>query len=84
MAKNKRYVKTPPPRFKKGDTVSFLFGSGTATGRIVEDRGRLGIGGAQVYGIRFEINLGDERYVEMPEDELTAGPADRISSKTGR
>jgi hypothetical protein len=64
--------------------VSFPFGSGTATGRIVEDRGHLGIGGAQVYGIRFEINPGDERYVELQEDELTAGPADRISNKSGR
>ncbi len=84
MAKSKDYPKTPPPRFKKGDTVSFPFGNGTVTGRIVEDRGGLGIGGQRVYGVRFEINPGDETYTEMQEEELTAGPADRISKKSGR
>ena len=84
MAKSKAYPKTPSPRYKVGDTVSFLFGDGTATGRIVEDRGGLGIGGRRLYGIRFEINPGDETYTEMPEEELTAGPADRASRKHSR
>ena len=77
MAKTKTDGRGKPARFKKGDLVSFLFGSGTATGRVVEDRGRLGIGGRRLYGIRFEINPGQEVYTEMPEEELTGEPATR-------
>jgi hypothetical protein len=84
MARSRSYSKTPPPRFKKGDIVSFPFGSGTATGRIVEDRGGLGIGGRRLYGIRFEINPGDETYTEMPEEELTAAPANLASRNHSR
>jgi hypothetical protein len=84
MVKSRGYPKTAQPRFKIGDTVSFLFGNGTLSGRIVEDRGGLGIGGRRIYGIRFEINPGEERYGEVPEEELTAGPADQASRKHTR
>jgi hypothetical protein len=76
MAKSKRNGKANRPLFKKGDVVSFLFGSGSATGRIVEDRGCLGVGGRRLYGIHFEINPGEQRYIEIPEVELTAGAAE--------
>ena len=52
------------------DRVTFPFGSGEAEGVIVEDRGCLGIGGRRLYGIRFELNPGDFRYVELPEVEM--------------
>jgi hypothetical protein len=73
MPKRKNHEKESPPRFKIGDQVSFLFGMGHVTGKIVEDRGCLGIGGRRLYGIRFDINPGDSTYTEMPEEELTAG-----------
>ena len=38
MANIKTNGKANRPRFKMGDFVSFLFGSGIATGRIVEDQ----------------------------------------------
>ena len=38
MAKSKTDGKGRRARFKKGDLVSFLFGNGTATGQVVEDR----------------------------------------------
>jgi hypothetical protein len=75
MAKKKTNGKAPRPLFKKGDVVSFPFGDGHGTGQVVEDRGCLGIGGRRLYGIKFEINPGDQRYVEVPEEELTAGAA---------
>ena len=75
MAK-KANGKANRPLFKKGDRVSFLFGTGRATGEVVEDRGCLGIGGRRLYGIKFEINPGDQAYIEMPEEELTAGSTD--------
>jgi hypothetical protein len=73
MAKLKSNGKARQPLFQKGDLVSFLFGSGCATGKVVEDRGCLGVGGRRLYGIRFHINPGEESYIEMPEEELTAG-----------
>ena len=73
MAKIRSNGKASRPLFKKGDFVTFLFGNGTAIGEIIEDRGCLGIGGRRLYGIRFEINPGDLSYIEMPEEELTAG-----------
>ena len=36
MAKSKTDGRGGRARFKKGDLVSFLFGDGTATGRVVE------------------------------------------------
>jgi hypothetical protein len=72
MSKIKTESKAPSPLFKKGDLVSFLFGSGSVTGQVVEDRGCLGVGGRRLYGIKFEINPGEQRYTEMPEEELTA------------
>jgi hypothetical protein len=76
MAKTKTNGKAGVPLFKKGDLVSFAFGAGAVTGQIVEDRGCLGVGGRRLYGIRFEINPGDQAYIEMPEEELTAGSAE--------
>jgi hypothetical protein len=73
MSKMKSNGKASRPLFKKGDTVTFLYGSGSVSGQVVEDRGCLGIGGRRLYGIRFEINPGNQGYIEMPEEELTAG-----------
>jgi len=66
-------VKRVVPCSSIGDVVSFLFGSGSAMGQVVEDRGGLGIGGRRLYGIKFDLNPGDERYIEVPEEDLTAG-----------
>ncbi len=71
MAKGNSTGKRKRPLFKIGDFVSFFFGNWTVTGKIVEDRGCLGIGGRRLYGIRFEINPGEEAYIEVPEVELT-------------
>jgi hypothetical protein len=76
MGKMKANGKANPPQFKKGDRVSFLFGTGPVTGEVIEDRGCLGVGGRRLYGIRFEINPGDPAYIEMPEEELTARTAE--------
>ena len=72
MAKAKTNAKAPRPLFKVGDVVSFLFGNGQVMGQVVEDRGCLGIGGRRLYGIKFEINPGDQAYIELPEVDMTA------------
>lgn len=42
-------------------------------GRVVEWRGPLGLGGRQIYGIRFG-RKGARRYTETPRDELIVLP----------
>jgi hypothetical protein len=77
MAKKKSAEKDKPPLYKIGELVTFVFGSGHLNGKIVEDRGCLGIGGRRLYGIRFEFDSGEQRYIEIPEEELTAGAVQR-------
>jgi hypothetical protein len=77
MAKIKTDGRTSPPLFRKGDLVSFLFGTGPVIGQVVEDRGCLGVGGRRLYGIKFEISPGEQRYIEMPEEELNVSGAER-------
>jgi hypothetical protein len=77
MAKIKKNGKPTPPKFRIGDMVSFPRGDGRVTGKIVEDRGGLGIGGRRLYGIKFEFYPGEERYTEVPEVDLTAETAVR-------
>jgi len=77
MPKKKNAEKAKPPLFKIGDPVTFIFGTGHMDGKIVEDRGCLGIGGRRLYGIRLEFYPGEQRYIEIPEEELTAGATQR-------
>jgi hypothetical protein len=73
MAKIKTSSRSSSPFFKKGDLVSFQFGAGAVTGQVIEDRGCLGVHGRRLYGINFEIHPNEPAYIEMPEEELTAG-----------
>jgi len=73
VAKGKADGKAGRARFRKGDRVSFLFGAGAVTGQVIEDRGRLGVGGRRLYGIRFEINPGEPAHIEMPEERVDDG-----------
>ena len=75
MAKIKKNGEVRRPLFKIGDIVSFPFGDGRITAKVVEDRGCLGIGGRRLYGVHFEINPGEQRYGEVPEEEMSAGAA---------
>jgi hypothetical protein len=56
------------PLLKVGDRVKILH-SGNKRGRIVELRGPLGPGGAQVYGVRLRVGS-KPTYVEFWEDQL--------------
>lgn len=73
MSSIKKHAKETPPEFKVGDAVSFAFGNDWLSGKVVEDRGCLGIGGRRLYGIKFEINPGEDAYVEAPAAYLSAG-----------
>jgi hypothetical protein len=54
-----------------GDKVRLRFGNRTVTGTVVEDRGRIGVGGRQLF--RIVVKTGDEeRALELPAEELRA------------
>jgi hypothetical protein len=61
----------PSPKFQVGDRVKIRYSDWRA--RIVEFRGALGVGGAFVYRVRVPHK--PPRYIEIPEDELTAIPS---------
>jgi hypothetical protein len=64
-----------PPRLKVGDRVTVRYWPDWR-GRIVELRGPLGPGGAQIYGVRFPGKPKSE-YVELREDQLILIPAEK-------
>lgn len=63
-------ITKPSPKFQVGDRGKIHYSDWR--GRIVEFRGPLGVGGAFVYRVRIPGK--PPRYIELPEDELTAIP----------
>ena len=62
--------KKRPPRFRVGDSVSFLFGPQKVAGEILEDRGPLGDFGRRLYRVRINTGRDDELSFEVPEEDL--------------
>jgi hypothetical protein len=61
----------PKHKFKVGDLVQLTFMSETVRGRVVEDRGTIGVGGRRLY--RIVIRAGNvNRVMELPADRLVA------------
>ena len=61
----------PAPLFKYGDRVSIRYSD--MKGPIVELRGALGPGGAQIYRVR--VRRKPPAYIEVREDQLELLPA---------
>ena len=56
-------------KFLIGDKVRLSFGNRIVTGTVVEDRGRIGVGGRQLF--RIVVKTGDEeRALELPAEKL--------------
>lgn len=56
-------------KFRIGDKVRLSFGNRIVTGTVVEDRGRIGVGGRQLF--RIIVKTGDgERALELPAEKL--------------
>jgi hypothetical protein len=78
MVKIRTTGKSHSPLFRKGDLVSFLFGAGSVTGQIVEDRGQLGVGGRRLILDLERLQQMLERILEAGSwDELTVQPSGR-------
>lgn len=63
-------TKTSPKPPKVGSRVSFLWGFSQLEGKIVEDRGAIGVGGRRLYRIEAPLSLGDQVVIELPESKL--------------
>ncbi len=57
--------------FRVGDWVQFHFISRDLQGRIMEDRGAIGIGGHHLYRVLVDTDE-ERRELELPADELKA------------
>jgi hypothetical protein len=68
-------ARVSPPRFKAGDWVTFQYGLGTATARIVERRGFVGAERIQVYHIEMpREGLEPDRF-DLLETDMEPAPA---------
>lgn len=61
---------TQAPEFKVGDKVAFVFGGRRVRGRIVEDRGALGLEGRRLYRVRLDMDPYDPMFFVLPEDDI--------------
>ncbi len=63
------------PLFKVGDRVRVLYGFRGAVGEVVEDRGKLGVGGERIYAVHMKMDPWNEMTTEFPESSLEADTA---------
>ena len=59
-------------RFHVGDWVSLLYGTRRLVAQVIEDRGRLGVGGRRLYRIRVDQDQGEPDTFEVREEYLEA------------
>jgi hypothetical protein len=77
-----RRAVSPPKTFQLGDRVKILHATGWR-GRIVELRGPLGPGGAQIYRV-YLGRIPDPTYIEVRGDQLKLLPSKQTDkSKAG-
>jgi len=53
-----------------GDRVEFRLAGRRVSGKVVEDRGKLGAGGRRIVSIRAKIGRKESSLVELPADEV--------------
>jgi hypothetical protein len=64
------------PEFRVGQAVMLRIGSGDLDGKVVEDRGNLGVGGERIFRIAVSFDEGSEpREFEVPASALYPMPA---------
>jgi hypothetical protein len=70
MKKPISHLKPGPGRYKVGDRVRILYGLRGAVGEVIEDRGKLGVGGERIYVVRIQVDPWNEITPEYPESSL--------------
>lgn len=67
-------------RFKIGDRVRFRIGARLVVGTVVEDLGRIGVGGQQLVRVEVPIDATYLRVFEAQAAELTLLPRRRAAA----
>ena len=57
------------PLFHVGDQVSFQFGARRVVGEVVEDRGKIGVGGRRLLRVNAPMDS-EPLIIELPEEDL--------------
>jgi hypothetical protein len=67
---------------KVGDRVSFLHGTSEVSGRIVEDRGLIGVGGRRLLRVSVQLDpVLEPVEFEIPEVSVSSPPSRRGPGK---
>lgn len=69
--KQKLRVRRRPAKFRVGDQIRFDMGASLWDAVIIEDRGKLGVGGRRIWRVRTTSDSPGAKFeTEVPEDEL--------------
>lgn len=61
-----------PAKFRVGDCVRIRHGFRGMIAEVVEDRGRIGVGGRRLYAVKMRLDEWNEHTTELPEESLEA------------
>ena len=61
-----------PGKFHVGDRVRLRHGFPGLIAEVVEDRGRIGVGGRRLYAVKLRLDEWNELITERPEESLEA------------
>ncbi len=61
-----------PGKFRVGDRVRILHGYRGMIADVIEDRGRIGVGGRRLYTVKLRLDEWNEHTTELPEQSLEA------------
>jgi hypothetical protein len=59
-------------KFRVGDRVRIRHGFRGMIAEVVEDRGRIGVGGRRLCAVKMRLDEWNEQSTELPEDSLEA------------
>lgn len=71
---------TKTKRLKIGDRVRFRLGAHLVVGRVVEDLGKIGVGGQQLVRVEVALDSTYLREFELQAEELTLLPRGRAAA----
>lgn len=58
-------------KFRVGEQIKFRFCKKYITGTIIEDRGKIGVGGRRLWRIEFNLSNQKPSHIELPEIEIS-------------
>ena len=75
MARNRIDPRFPPSKYHVGDRVRFHWGFTPVIGEIIEDRGKIGVGGRRLWHVRFHPDEYNEMIAVLGDEDMEPAPA---------